>query len=103
MAVPKSRRSPSAPFSSGAPLVQAGRRRRPPGSERLWLLAESEQLPRVVRGDLAAVFIGGAGEDAIQELPRLRPRRFGMGEVVAPQHVVHADDVAQANPVVVLH
>src|SRR5262245_54095690 len=64
---------------------------------------EAEELGGVGRGDLAPVLLGRALEDALQELARLRPRRLGVGEVAAPQHIVDADDVPELDAEVVLH
>src|SRR5215471_8210415 len=49
------------------------------------------------------VLLGDASEDTIEEFPRLRPCRFGMREIITPEHVVHTDDVAESEAVVVLH
>src|SRR6266446_1137541 len=65
--------------------------------------AEAEQFRGIVGGDLAAVLLGHAGEDAVEELLRLRPGRFGMREIAAPQHVVDADYVADLHTEVVFH
>src|ERR1700704_5439365 len=55
---------------------------------------EAEQARGVLRGDLLQVRLGNAGEDPGQEIARLRPRRLGVREVAAPEHVVDADRVA---------
>src|SRR5690349_88121 len=49
--------------------------------------AEAEQLRGVAGSDLAPVFFRDAGEDAVEKLLRLRPGRFGMREIAAPEHV----------------
>src|SRR5262249_17666352 len=64
---------------------------------------EAEQLCRVLRGDLPQVRLGNALEDAGEEVARLRPRRLGVREVAAPEHVVDADRVAHLDAEVVLH
>src|SRR5262245_30338523 len=65
--------------------------------------SETKELRRVVRSDLAPVLIWSPREDAVEEFPRLGPGRLGVREVVAPQHVVDHDHVAEADPAVVLH
>src|SRR6266545_4574089 len=69
----------------------------------LGIQLEAEELRGVLRGYLAEDVVGCAGEDAIQELPRLRPGRLGVREVASPEHVVDADRVAQLDAEVVLH
>src|SRR3989475_2536518 len=64
---------------------------------------EAEEPRGVLRGDLAQVLLGNSSEDAAQEIPGLRPGRFGMREVASPEHVVDADRVAQLDAEVVLH
>src|SRR5437867_7023656 len=56
---------------------------------------EAEQPRRVLPRDLAPVLLGNAGEDPIEKFPRLRPRGLRMREIVAPEHVLHADHVAE--------
>src|SRR6184192_2482037 len=56
---------------------------------------EAEQPRRVLRGDLPLHVLGGAREDAIEELAGLGPRGLGVGEIAAPEHVVDADRVAE--------
>src|SRR6202040_3051171 len=69
----------------------------------LLIRPEPEQFRGIVRGDLAPVLLGHASEDAVEELLRLWPGRFGMREIAAPQHVVDADDVADLHAETVLH
>src|SRR5262249_9644056 len=56
---------------------------------------EPKHLCSVVRGDLPSVLLGGGGEDAVEKFSRLRPGGFGMREIVSPQYIVHANDVAE--------
>src|SRR5262249_41977516 len=65
--------------------------------------SEPEHLRGVLRGDLADDVLRRPAKDAREELARLRPGRFGVREVAAPQHVVDADRVAELDAEVVLH
>src|SRR5215831_7413994 len=64
---------------------------------------EPEQLGGVVHGDLTPIRLENSGKDPVQEGAGLWPRRFGVREVIAPQHRIHANDLAQAHTEFVLY
>src|SRR5262249_56584020 len=64
---------------------------------------EAEEARCVLGRDLALNVLGGAGEDASEELPGLRPRGLGVGEIASPEHVVDTDHVTELDAEIVLH
>src|SRR5213594_2547878 len=64
---------------------------------------EPKQPRRVLRSDLAEIFLGSSGEDAIQELSGLRPGRLRVGEIAPPEHVVDADRLSHLDAEIVFH
>src|SRR5262249_21423869 len=84
----------AAAHRQGSPEAPASSRTAPgeePGD------VEAVEACGIAADALRLLGLGHAGEDLRDDLPRLRERGLAVGVVGAPHHVVHADDVAQAD------
>lgn len=62
-----------------------------------------KHLCRILRGDLAALILRGLGKEPIDKRFRMRPGGLGVRKVVAPNHVIHPDKLAQLDADFVFH